>query len=82
MFHRERMIFSSKTIMNTRQSESVNEVDLENSWSICKRLFRRISNQQSVTKVLLLIIRALNHKTVSRSESCSFYAISAVSILN
>ena len=31
MFHRKRINFLSKTIMNIQQSESVSETDLENS---------------------------------------------------
>ena len=64
MLHRERTAFLSKAIMNTRQFESVNETDLENLRSICKRSFRRTSNHRSVTKALLLIIHASDRKTV------------------
>ena len=64
MFHRERVVLSLKAIMNTRQFESVNEVDSEDSRSICKRSFRCTSNHQSVTKTLLLIIHASDHKAI------------------
>ena len=64
MLHRERTALSSKAIMNIQQFESVNEVDSEDSRSICKRSFRRTSNHRSVTKTLLLIIHASDRKTV------------------
>ena len=64
MLHRELTAFSSKAIMNIRQSESVNEADSESSRSICKRSLRRTSNHRSVIKTLLLIIHASDRKVV------------------
>ena len=64
MLYRERTALSSKAIMNIRQSESINEADLENSRSICKRSSRRTSNHRSVTKTLLLIIHASDRKAI------------------
>ena len=64
MFYRERTALSLKAIMNTRQSEPVNEVDSEDSRSICKRSSRCTSNHRSVIKTLLLIIHASDRKAV------------------
>ena len=64
MLYRERTAFLLKVIMSTRQFESVNEVNSEDSRSICKRLFRRTSNHRFVIKVLLLIIHASGRKAV------------------
>ena len=64
MLHQGRVAFSSKAIMSTRQSESVDETDSKDSRSICKRSLRRTLNHRSVTKTLLLIIHASNRKAV------------------
>ena len=64
MLYRERTAFLSKAIMSIRQFESVNEADLKDLRSICKRSFRRILNHRSVTKALLLIIHASGRRAV------------------
>ena len=64
MLHREQIAFSLKATMSTRQSESVNEADSEDSRSICKQPLRRTSNHRFITKTLLLIIYASGRKAV------------------